>query len=168
MPWSWSWSWTRNRLPVLLDADQFDQVMLNLATNARDAMPGGGTLRITTRRTPACESPCGGNDHPHPGWCAVVTVTDTGQGLPDDIREKIFDPFFTTKEVGKGTGLGLSMAYGIIRQHSGDIIAKGEQGVGTTFTICLPGLQSLSAGGREYGHRGAPRGDGRRGSRHAS
>ena len=133
-------------LPVLLDADQFDQVMLNLATNARDAMPGGGTFRITTRRTPACESPCGRNDHPHPGWCAVVTVTDTGQGLPDDIREKIFDPFFTTKEVGKGTGLGLSMAYGIIRQHSGDIIAKGEQGVGTTFTICLPGLHPCLLG----------------------
>ena len=141
-------------LPVLLDADQFDQVMLNLATNARDAMPGGGTFRITTRPTPACESPCGGHDHSHPGWCAVVTVTDTGQGLPDDIREKIFDPFFTTKEVGKGTGLGLSVAYGIIRQHSGDIIAKGEQGVGTTFTICLPGLNPCLLGEESMGIEG--------------
>ena len=133
-------------IPVVVDADQFDQVLLNLAANARDAMPDGGILRIRTRRALSCESPCGGNDLPHPGWCAVVTVTDTGQGLPDDIREKIFDPFFTTKEVGKGTGLGLSMAYGIIRQHSGTILAKGEEGVGTTFTICLPGLNPCLAG----------------------
>jgi hypothetical protein len=84
----------------------------------------------------------------------VVTATDSGQGLPDDIRERIFDPFFTTKEVGKGTGLGLSMAYGIIRQHSGTILAQGEEGVGTTFTICLPGLNPCLLGGEVTGIEG--------------
>ena len=141
-------------ISVVLDADQFDQVLLNLAANARDAMPDGGFLRIATRRVLSCQSPCGGNDLTHPGWCAVVTVTDTGVGLPDDIREKIFDPFFTTKEVGKGTGLGLSMAYGIIRQHSGTIYAKGEQGIGTTFTICLPGLNPCLPAGEITGIEG--------------
>jgi signal transduction histidine kinase/CheY-like chemotaxis protein len=141
-------------IPVLVDADQFDQVLLNLAANARDAMPDGGSLRISTRRAPACEAPCGGDDHSRSGWCAVVTVTDSGQGVPDDIREKIFDPFFTTKEVGKGTGLGLSMAYGIIRQHSGTIVAQGEEGVGTTFTICLPCLNPCLLGGEITGIEG--------------
>ncbi len=128
-------------LPVLVDAALFDQVLLNLAANARDAMPDGGTLRIATGRTALCEVTCGVNDPPRE-WCALMNVTDTGHGLPDAIRDKIFDPFFTTKEVGKGTGLGLSMAYGIIRQHSGRIIVKGEEGGGTTFTVCLPGLSS--------------------------
>ena len=132
-------------IPVLVDASQFDRVLLNLAANARDAMPGGGVLRISTGRTTACEVTCGSHDH-HPGWCAVVTVSDTGEGVPDAIREKIFDPFFTTKEVGRGTGLGLSMAYGIIRQHSGTILARGIEGGGTTFTICLPGLTPRSPG----------------------
>jgi len=133
-------------VPVMVDVNQFDQVLLNLAANARDAMPDGGKLRIATGRTTVREATYGGSDHVS-DWCAVITVSDTGQGLPDIIRDKVFDPFFTTKEVGKGTGLGLSMAYGIIRQHSGTIEAKGEVGVGTTFTICLPGLNPGRPGG---------------------
>lgn len=138
-------SLTTEPLPVLVDSHQFDQVLLNLAANARDAMPEGGTFRITTQRAAACEPCCEGIAQVHPGWCAVVTVEDTGSGIPDAIREKIFDPFFTTKEVGKGTGLGLSMVYGIIRQHSGSISALGEPGAGATFAICLPGLETGTA-----------------------
>jgi signal transduction histidine kinase/CheY-like chemotaxis protein len=140
-------------IPVLVDANQFDRVLLNLASNARDVMPDGGKLTITTRRNSSCQVTCGGNEQ-HPGWCAMVTVTDTGEGLADIIREKIFDPFFTTKEVGKGTGMGLSMAYGIIRQHSGTIQAKGVEGVGTTFTICLPGLSPSAREGDFEGLQG--------------
>jgi hypothetical protein len=134
-------------LPVLLDADQFDQVLLNLASNARDAMPDGGTLRIETRRVTSCAPPCAGMEKGRAGWCAVVTFHDNGPGLPDAIREKIFDPFFTTKEVGKGTGLGLSVAYGIVRQHAGLIQAEGQSGIGTTLTVCLPGLDPCALGG---------------------
>ena len=140
-------------IPVLVDANQFDRVLLNLAANARDAMPDGGCFTIATWRTTVCEIDCGGHE-PHPGWCVVITVTDTGEGLSDSIREKIFDPFFTTKEVGKGTGLGLSMAYGIIRQHFGTIQAKGVEGGGTTFTICLPGMSPSLPGGERAGIQG--------------
>ena len=109
--------------PVRLDPSQFEQVLLNLAVNARDAMPGGGTLTITTSAQEEY---------------VRLGVADTGVGMHADVLRQAFEPFFTTKEVGKGTGLGLSTCYGIIRQAGGDITAESVPGEGTTFTILLP------------------------------
>jgi PAS domain S-box-containing protein len=122
-------------LVVLADSGQLQQVLMNLATNARDAMPDGGTLTIRTEREDAL------GDSPHgilpPGAWAAISVADTGQGMDELTMRRIFDPFFTTKEVGKGTGLGLSIVYGIIKQHNGEIRVESEPGRGTTFTIYL-------------------------------
>jgi PAS domain S-box-containing protein len=123
---------------VVVDTGQIEQVLMNLATNARDAMPDGGRLTITTSRAEL------GNDfirtygYGKPGTYAVVTVTDTGVGMDERTRERIFEPFFTTKEVGKGTGLGLSIVYGIIKSHNGFINCSSTPGRGTSFAIYLP------------------------------
>jgi two-component system, cell cycle sensor histidine kinase and response regulator CckA len=121
---------------VLVDIHQFEQVIINLAVNARDAMTNGGTLKVRTwNATVEAEGP----QHKLPaGDYVVCTVTDSGTGIPADIVEKIWEPFFSTKEVGKGTGLGLSMVYGIIKQTGGYIFCDSEVGKGTTFTIYLP------------------------------
>lgn len=122
---------------ILADAPQIEQIILNLATNSRDAMPRGGSLNITTSRlTIRADDP----NHPdlEAGQYAVLEVTDTGCGIPLNFQDKVFDPFFTTKEVGKGTGLGLSMAYGIIKQHSGKIALDSEPENGTTTQLLLP------------------------------
>jgi two-component system cell cycle sensor histidine kinase/response regulator CckA len=110
-------------LPVFGDRSQVEQVLMNLAVNARDAMPSGGRLIIRTA----------GNES-----SVFLIVTDTGVGIPLDILEHVFEPFFTTKEVGKGTGLGLSTAYGIVKQSKGDIKVHSEVNKGTVFTISLP------------------------------
>ena len=110
-------------LPVFGDRSQLEQVLLNLAVNARDAMPVGGRLIIRTT----------GN-----ASNVFVIVTDNGTGIPPELVNRIFEPFFTTKEVGKGTGLGLSTAYGIIKQSRGDIQVQTAPGKGTVFTISLP------------------------------
>jgi len=128
----------RDLWPVKTDISQFEQVMVNLAVNARDAMPNGGTLTIRTRNVPAGE--LSGKQYsgmPHEDFVAI-DVVDSGTGIPPEIMDKIFEPFFTTKEVGKGTGLGLSMVYGIIKQSGGYVIPESEVGVGTTFHIFLP------------------------------
>jgi signal transduction histidine kinase/CheY-like chemotaxis protein len=129
-------------LRVMADAGQLEQVLMNLAANARDAMPGGGVLTIETGIEDLdmdClkiyESASGGGK---PGMYAVITVTDTGHGMDENTRQKVFEPFFTTKEVGKGTGLGLSMVYGIIKQHNGYINCYSEPERGTAFKIYLP------------------------------
>ena len=115
-------------LRLVGDSSMLDQVLLNLVVNARDAMPGGGRLTIRTRiHRPA-------SNHPH----AMLTVTDTGSGIPPEHRDRIFEPFFTTKEPGRGTGLGLATAFGIVKQHRGSITVSSEVGSGTTFTILLP------------------------------
>ncbi|MDQ5978902.1 MAG: hypothetical protein QG602_1876, partial [Verrucomicrobiota bacterium] len=118
------------------DASMIDQVLVNLAVNARDAMPSGGALRIATggavRKNPATDAP------PEPHVC--LTVTDTGTGIPPENISRIFDPFFTTKEVGKGTGLGLATVFGIVQQHHGWIEVESEVGRGTTFRLWLPRL----------------------------
>ena len=106
------------------DAAQLEQVLINLGTNARDAMPEGGVLTIRTR--PA------GTDH------VQLAVEDTGTGIPDDVKPRVFEPFFTSKGVGRGTGLGLSSAYGIVAQNGGSIEFDSTVGRGTTFTITLP------------------------------
>jgi len=123
---------------VLADPSQIEQVVMNLAVNARDAMPRGGRLRITTanRRVPADgEQP---SDGVRPGAYVTVTVADTGVGMDPDTQARIFEPFFTTKEPGKGTGLGLSTVYGIVRQSGGQVTVESVPGQGSTFTVFLP------------------------------
>lgn len=133
---------TEQNLIVMADAGQIEQVLMNLATNARDAMPGGGELSITTEMKVLGMDFTDAHGYGSPGGYAQITVSDTGIGMDQAIVGKIFEPFFTTKEKGKGTGLGLSMAYGIIRQHEGNISAYSEPGVGTTFKILLPLIAS--------------------------
>jgi PAS domain S-box-containing protein len=120
---------------IRADAGQIEQVLMNLAINARDAMPGGGTLTLETSNSVVDK------DHPadvEPGAFLKISVTDTGEGMDQETRERLFEPFFTTKEVGKGTGLGLSTVYGIVRQHRGDILFDSQLGEGTVFHIFLP------------------------------
>ena len=123
---------------VLVDIHQFEQVIINLAVNARDAMPGGGTLYVRTRNISEEESRPLARDPMPAGEYVLCEVTDTGTGIPQDIAEKIWEPFFSTKEVGKGTGLGLSTVYGIVKQTGGYIFCNSEMGKGTTFSIYLP------------------------------
>src|SRR5690606_38811167 len=105
----------RDLWPVRVDIGQFEQVVVNLAVNARDAMPGGGELTVRTRNMAADECATLPYRELTPGDYVLVDVEDTGSGIPPDVLAKIFEPFFTTKEVGKGTGLGLSMVYGIVK-----------------------------------------------------
>jgi len=131
-------SLTRNSLIVMADAGQIEQVLMNLATNARDAMPSGGRLAIATGVQAQGEDLMGFQGSGKSGDCALITVSDTGSGMDEATQEKIFEPFFTTKELGKGTGLGLAMVYGIVKQHDGNISIHSEPGRGTTFRIDLP------------------------------
>lgn len=128
----------RDLWTVMADLNQLEQVVINLAVNARDAMPEGGRLEIRTENV----TPAGVERFAQKGMPAadyvLIEVEDTGTGMPEDIMEKIFEPFFSTKEVGKGTGLGLSTVYGIIKQTGGYIWPESEVGVGTTFRIFLP------------------------------
>jgi two-component system cell cycle sensor histidine kinase/response regulator CckA len=123
---------------VKVDQGQFEQVLINLCVNARDAMPRGGKLTIkTTNRRSRSPLRLGGEEMPAGEW-VVISVTDTGVGIPRDIITRIFEPFFSTKEVGSGTGLGLSTVYGIVRQTGGYVHVESEPGEGTTFYIYLP------------------------------
>jgi two-component system cell cycle sensor histidine kinase/response regulator CckA len=123
---------------VKADINQFEQVIINLVVNARDAMPSGGTIKLSTRNVPAEDCASFKEDVLLPGSYVAIEVADNGTGIPPEVREKIFEPFFTTKEVGKGTGLGLSMVYGIVKQTEGYVFCDSEVGRGTTFTILLP------------------------------
>jgi len=121
-----------------VDRGQIEQVLLNLATNSRDAMPNGGVLTISTERMQIDSGFIQANGFGKVGDYAVLSVADTGVGMDEKIKEHIFEPFFTTKEVGKGTGLGLAMVYGIIKQHNGFISLYSKPGDGTIFKIYLP------------------------------
>ena len=126
------------KLPLFADAHQLEQVLINLATNARDALPRGGSLSIATACAELDEPDIDDLGNGGSRRYAVLTVTDTGIGMDDKTRRQIFDPFYTTKEVGKGTGLGLAVVYGIIKQHDGQITVDSEPGQGTAFRIYLP------------------------------
>ncbi|MRR33786.1 PAS domain S-box protein [bacterium] len=127
-----------NPVKIFADSGQIEQVLMNLAANARDAMPGGGLLIIETEHKEIAEDFIHAHGYGVAGRYVVMSVSDTGAGMDRDTSKKIFDPFFTTKEVGKGTGLGLSIVYGVIKQHNGYIDVYSEQGKGTTFRIYLP------------------------------
>lgn len=128
----------QQQLVVLADSSQLEQVLVNLATNARDAMPEGGLLTIQTEQTVIDDEFCRSHGYGEPGNYALITVTDSGVGIPADIQQKVFDPFYTTKETGKGTGLGLAMAWGIVKQHKGYILLQSVSGEGSQFKIYLP------------------------------
>ncbi|MBI5847454.1 MAG: PAS domain S-box protein [Nitrospirae bacterium] len=130
---------------VMADSGQIGQVLINLVTNARDAMPTGGHITIMTSVEKLDKIAGGNGRHNSETPYAVITVSDTGAGIEPQIRDKIFEPFFTTKEPGKGTGLGLSLVHGIVMQHQGHISIVSEPGKGTTFRIAIPLLHSESA-----------------------
>ena len=128
----------RDLWPVKVDVSQFEQVIVNLAVNARDAMPDGGRLTVRTANVTAQEAERLSYKGMPPADYVRIDVSDTGTGIPPDILDKIFEPFFSTKEVGKGTGLGLSTVYGIVKQTGGFVYVDSEPGKGTTFRIFLP------------------------------
>jgi len=129
---------------VRADPVQLEQVIVNLAVNARDAMPEGGRLALTTRAV-RLDAPLPGRTGPGPGAWVKISVSDTGVGMDGATQERIFEPFFTTKEKGKGTGLGLSTAYGIVKQSRGFIYASSEPGRGATFDVYLPSVHETPA-----------------------
>ncbi|MGP0059598.1 MAG: cell cycle histidine kinase CckA [Beijerinckiaceae bacterium] len=129
------------------DLNQFEQVIVNLVVNARDAMPDGGKIELRTCNVTAAECADLNEKGLVAGDYVAIEVVDTGQGIPDDVKDKIFEPFFTTKEVGKGTGLGLSMVYGIVKQTGGYVYCDSTVGKGTTFRILLP--RYIPAAGEE-------------------
>ncbi|MHB8881866.1 MAG: two-component system sensor histidine kinase NtrB [Thermodesulfovibrionales bacterium] len=129
-------------LAVIADSNQIEQVLINLMTNARDAMPHGGRLTITTDRVEIGDGFKKEHGFGSPGKYALIAVSDTGTGMSENIKEKIFEPFFTTKEVGKGTGLGLSIVYGIVQQHDGYIAVDTWPDKGTTVKIYIPMLET--------------------------
>jgi two-component system NtrC family sensor kinase len=127
---------------VRADSGQIEQALMNLATNARAAMPDGGTLHIDTDLIDLDDEFARTHPGSKPGKYATISVTDSGTGMDEKTRQKIYEPFLTAKEVGKGTGLGLAMVYGMVKQHNGYIDVTSEVGKGTTFVIYLPAVQA--------------------------
>ncbi|HEY1271486.1 MAG TPA: ATP-binding protein, partial [Terriglobales bacterium] len=145
---------------VKVDPGQLEQVIMNLAVNARDAMPGGGKLIV---RTDSCQlTPDYADSHPDvtPGNYVLIAVTDSGCGMSEATLAHIFEPFFTTKEPGKGTGLGLATVYGIVSQSRGHVAVESKLGAGTTFRVYLPALDAPASAARMQQEMDAPRGSG--------
>jgi two-component system, cell cycle sensor histidine kinase and response regulator CckA len=124
--------------PVKADRSQIEQILVNLATNARDAMPQGGKLVVKTSGVNLDQPEAAHHFGLPPGEYATLTFTDTGTGMTDEVKSHVFEPFFTTKEVGKGTGLGLAVCYGIVNQSGGFIEVDSTPGQGSAFTVYLP------------------------------
>jgi two-component system, cell cycle sensor histidine kinase and response regulator CckA len=139
---------------VLADTHQIEQVMMNIAANARDAMGKGGQFIISSEPIRVKKSFITSHGYGKPGKYALLTISDSGEGMCVETQSKIFDPFFTTKKAGKGTGLGLSVVYGIVKQHEGFINVYSEPGIGTSFKIYLP-IISSEAGVGEKAHEEA-------------
>jgi signal transduction histidine kinase len=129
--------------PALIDPSQLSTAMLNLALNARDAMPNGGKLTLETKNVVLDENYAAMHGDVKPGNYVLVAVSDTGQGIPPNLLDKVFEPFFTTKDVGKGSGLGLSMVYGFVKQSNGHIKIYSEESHGTTVKLYLPQASGL-------------------------
>jgi CheY-like chemotaxis protein len=150
---------TGQDLAILADSTQIEQVLMNLAANARDAMPYGGELSITTARTELDESYRKAYGYGEPGKYALISFVDTGIGMNEATRERIFDPFFSAGGGDRRSGLGLSIVYGIIKQHGGYINVVSQPGKGTTFKIYLP-LMPSAMGKTEISKTPMPRSEG--------
>ncbi len=140
--------------PELADKSQVENALLNLAINARDAMPNGGRLTIETGNVSLDEEYAAQNEEVEPGDYVMLAVTDTGTGMPPDVVERAFDPFFTTKDVGTGSGLGLSMTYGFAQQSGGHLKIYSEVGHGTTVRLYLPRAAGAQPGSSVVGAPG--------------
>ena len=146
--------------PALIDPSQLSTAILNLALNARDAMPNGGKLTLETRNVVLDENYPSMTSELKPGNYVMIAVSDTGEGIPGSLLDKVFEPFFTTKEVGKGSGLGLSMVYGFVKQSNGHIKIYSEESHGTTVKLYLPAAAGvLDALAAEAGISGSEHGD---------
>jgi CheY-like chemotaxis protein len=133
-----TWKPAANILPVKMDPTQIDQILINLAVNARDSISGNGKIYIETCDAEIDDSCCATHTYFVPGHYVLLIVSDNGCGMDKETLDKVFDPFFTTKKLGKGTGMGLATVYGIVKQNNGFINVYSESGKGTTFRIYLP------------------------------
>jgi CheY-like chemotaxis protein len=145
---------------VLGDPTQLHQVLLNLAVNARDAMPRGGTLELTMANMSVDETYASVHVGARPGRYVLISVADSGSGIPAELRDRIFEPFFTTKEIGKGTGLGLSTSVAIVKSHGGFVDVESEVGRGSTFRIFWPAAPSGATQEERPESSPVPRGNG--------